>query len=67
MIQTSEDGDFVLVAEKTGENQAVVKKASIKQGQNYAGNVEIVSGLKKGDWLVSTGYQETQPGETVNF
>jgi RND family efflux transporter MFP subunit len=67
MIQTSEDGDFVLVAEKTGENQAVVKKASIKQGQNYAGNVEIVSGLKKGDWLISTGYQETQPGETVNF
>lgn len=67
IIQTGESGDFVYVAEKTGENQAVVKKADIKQGQNYTGNVEVISGLKKGDWLISTGYQEAQPGETVSF
>lgn len=67
IIQTGEGGDFVYVAEKTGENQAVVKKADIKQGQNYTGNVEVLSGLKKGDWLISTGYQEAQPGETVSF
>jgi len=67
MIQTGEEGDFVLLAEKTGENQAVVKKAAIRQGQNYAGNVEVLSGLKKGDWIISTGYQEAQPGEAVSF
>ncbi|MFM8485103.1 MAG: efflux RND transporter periplasmic adaptor subunit, partial [Bacteroidota bacterium] len=67
IIQTGEEGDFVLLAEKTGENQAVVKKAAIKQGQNYAGNVEILSGLTKGNWIISTGYQEAQPGETVSF
>ncbi len=67
MIQMAEDGDFVLIAEKTSGNQATVKKATIKQGQNYGGNVEILQGLKKGDWLISTGFQEVNAGETVIF
>lgn len=67
LLQTAEDGEFVLVAEKTNDKQAIVKKVSVKQGQNYAGFVEILQGLKKGDWLISTGYQDVNSGETVNF
>jgi RND family efflux transporter, MFP subunit len=48
LVQTAEDGDFVLVAEKTGEKRATAKKVGIKQGSNYNGQVEILSGLKKG-------------------
>ncbi len=67
-IQTGEDGDYVLIAEKTGNAQeAVVKKAIVQQGQNYNGYVEILSGLKEGDILVSTGYQDVNTGETVIF
>lgn len=67
-IQTGEDGDFVLVAEKTGvEQQAVVKKLVVKQGQNYNGYVEILSGLKAGDMLIATGFQDVNLGETVIF
>jgi len=67
-IQTGEDGDFVLVAEKTGvDKQAVVKKALIKQGQNYNGYVEVLSGLAAGDMLISTGFQDVNLGETVLF
>ncbi|MDX2279359.1 MAG: efflux RND transporter periplasmic adaptor subunit [Saprospiraceae bacterium] len=67
VIQTAEDGDFVLIAEKTAEKQALVKKVTVKQGSNYNGQVEILSGLKKGDLLISTGYQDANNGETVAY
>lgn len=68
LIQVAEDGDFVLVAEKTeGNKQATAKKVSVKQGQNYNGQVEILSGLKSGDWVISTGFQDVNNGETVSF
>jgi len=67
LIQTAEDGDFVMIAEKTGEKQATAKKISVKQGQNYNGQVEILSGLKKGDWVISTGFQDVNNGETIAF
>ncbi len=67
LIQTAEDGDFVLVAEKTGEKQATAKKVTVKQGQNYNGHVEILTGLKKGDWVISTGFQEVNNGEAVAY
>jgi multidrug efflux pump subunit AcrA (membrane-fusion protein) len=57
----------VLVAEKTGDKQATVRKSVIKQGQNYNGMVEVLSGLKKGDTVISTGFQEVNNGETVAF
>ncbi|TNE57595.1 MAG: efflux RND transporter periplasmic adaptor subunit [Bacteroidetes bacterium] len=68
LIQTAEDGEFILIADKTGEaQQAVVRKALIKQGNNYSGMVEIAQGLKAGDWVISTGFQDVNNGETVAF
>ncbi|HZV68071.1 MAG TPA: efflux RND transporter periplasmic adaptor subunit [Saprospiraceae bacterium] len=68
LIQSSQEGDFVLVAEKTGvDNQATIKRVVVKQGQNYNGYVEILSGLKAGDLVVSTGFQDINNGETVLF
>jgi membrane fusion protein, multidrug efflux system len=67
LIQVAEDGDFVLIVEKTTENQATVKKVLVKQGQNYNGEVEILSGLKAGDQVISTGFQDVNSGETIAF
>jgi len=67
LVQTAEDGEFVLVAEKTGDKQGAVKKVNIKQGGNYNGSAEILSGLKKGDFVISTGFQDVNNGETVAF
>ena len=47
-IQTDLDGDFVFIAEPS-DNKFVVKRATIKQGQNYNGLVEVTEGLKEGD------------------
>lgn len=67
LIQTGEDGEFVIVAEKTGDKQATAKKAMVKQGSNYNGMVEISSGLKKGDFVISTGFQDVNNGEIIAF
>jgi len=66
-IQTAEDGEFVMLADKTGDKQAVARKAPVKQGYNYSGMVEITSGLKSGDFAISTGFQDVNNGETVAF
>jgi hypothetical protein len=39
----------------------------VKQGSNYNGQVEILSGLKKGDWVISTGFQDVNNGEIIAF
>lgn len=68
LIQTGEDGDYVMIAEKTGsENKAIVKRVKVKQGQNYSGYVEILEGLKDGDMLITTGFQDVNEGETVTY
>jgi RND family efflux transporter MFP subunit len=68
LIQSGEDGDYVMIAEKTGNgNEAIIKRVKIKQGQNYSGYVEILEGLKEGDMVVSTGFQDVNEGETVLF
>jgi RND family efflux transporter MFP subunit len=66
LIQSGEDGDYVTIAEKTGTGQeAVIRRVKITQGQNYNGYVEILEGLKSGDLIVSTGFQDVNTGETV--
>lgn len=68
LIQTSEDGEFVLAADPNGEgNKATVRKVAITQGRNYNGMVEISSGLKAGDRVISTGFQDVNGGEMVSF
>lgn len=66
LIFTTEEGDFVMVADKTGSgNEAVIRKVKIRQGQNYSGEVEVLEGLKEGDLLVATGFQDVNDGERV--
>jgi len=68
LIQTAEGGEFVLAADVNGEgNKATVRKVSITQGRNYNGMVEISTGLKPGDRVISTGFQDVNGGETVAF
>jgi membrane fusion protein (multidrug efflux system) len=68
LIQTAEDGEFVLAVDLGSEgNKATVRKVAITQGSSYNGMVEISSGLKPGDRVISTGFQDVNSGETVAF
>lgn len=41
------------------------KKTEITTGKTYNGIAEILSGLKKGDKLISVGYQDLEDGEKI--
>lgn len=68
LVQTAEDGDYVMVIDSTGQAGAgIVRKAPITQGQNYSGYVEVLNGLKEGDKIITTGFQDVNVGETVKY
>ena len=62
MIQKTEEGDFVFIAEN---NKA--KKARVKTGKAYNGSAEILDGLKDGDKLITKGFQELNEGEMIKY
>lgn len=65
-IQNSEEGTFVLVARQKGK-QYVASKQLITKGVTYNGKTEILSGLKEGDLIITTGYQDLVDDQPIRF
>jgi membrane fusion protein (multidrug efflux system) len=61
-IQHAEEGDFVFV-----DNNGKAKKERVTAGKIYNGSAEITAGLKEGDKLVITGYQDLNEGESIKY
>jgi len=66
IIQKDASGEFVFIAVDKA-NLKIAQKVMIKSGQNYNGNVEIIEGLKAGDKIIITGYQNLEDGETIKL
>lgn len=65
VVQESPKGQFVYLA-KANSKKMVAKKQYIKTGLNYRGVIEITEGLKQGDKVISTGYQNLVDGQLVS-
>ncbi|MFN7692347.1 MAG: efflux RND transporter periplasmic adaptor subunit, partial [Bacteroidota bacterium] len=63
-VQNSEEGQYVLLAKQSG-NKMIAERRAVKQGLSYNGNVEIISGLVKGDRIITTGYQDLNQGDAI--
>ena len=63
-LQTGENGKYVLVAVKEG-NQLVAKKRDVTIGELYGDNIEIKSGLQPGDQLITDGFQGLFDGQPI--
>ena len=63
-LQTDEKGKFVLVAAKEN-NKLITRKKPVAIGSSYGDNVEIQSGLQRGDVLITDGYQGLYDGQPV--
>ncbi len=61
-IQKSERGDYVYISV---QNKA--KRTLVKPGKTSGGKTEILSGLKAGDKLITTGLAELNDGVLVKF
>lgn len=66
LVQQSENGPFVFVAkEVTGEWRA--ERRELTTGLSYDGKIAVETGLKPGDLLITTGYQDLSDGQVIAF
>jgi membrane fusion protein (multidrug efflux system) len=63
-VQKDLEGDFVFVASAEAGKQ-IAHKVRVKIGQVFGEQAEVLSGLKSGDQLVVTGFQDINEGEIL--
>ncbi len=66
VIQKDTKGEYVYVQETNGKDM-VAKKRVVKSGQNYNGLAEVIEGLKAGDKVIVTGYQNLEDGQIIKL
>lgn len=66
LIQHTENGDIVYVAIEEGKNK-VARSREVKTGLSYESNIEITSGLSKGEMLITEGYQNLVDGQPIAY
>ncbi|MCX6231631.1 MAG: efflux RND transporter periplasmic adaptor subunit [Bacteroidetes bacterium] len=64
VIQKDAKGEYVFVQDSDGKNM-IARKRIVKSGQNYNGQAEIIDGLKAGDKIVMSGYQNLEEGQII--
>ena len=64
LLQKDLEGDYVLISDDTGTR---AKKARVKIGNLSGDKAEIKEGLKSGDKLIMTGYQDLNDGDAIKF
>jgi len=65
-VQTDEAGKYVYVMTKGSNGKAIAKKQAVVIGEVYGDAVEIKSGLKAGDQLITEGYQNIYDGQLIS-
>ena len=65
-IQYIDGHNHIFVAVKEG-TKMVARKRNVTVGLIYNGSAEILEGLKTGDLMITTGYQDLNDGELVKF
>jgi RND family efflux transporter MFP subunit len=66
IIVNADTDPFIYVAEdQNGELKA--SKRKIKLGRTYKNDVEIISGLKPGDRIITIGYQDLNDGAAISL
>ncbi len=66
IVQKSEQGEFVFVAEKTGDQWIAVRRI-IQSGLTYDGVIEVQNGLAQNEKLITAGFQGLSNGQVISF
>jgi membrane fusion protein (multidrug efflux system) len=66
LVQHTERGDIVYVAENEGGKQ-IARGKVVTTGLSYGGDIEILSGLQAGETLITEGYQELVDGDLISY
>lgn len=62
IVQNTPEGSYLFLAEN-----GIAKKQIVKPGLNYAGKLEVLEGLKAGDKVITSGYQDLVDGQKINL
>jgi RND family efflux transporter MFP subunit len=65
-IQNADGENNVYVAVKEGD-RTIARKRAVKVGVTYNDKAEILSGLAKGEQLITEGYSDLNDGELIKF
>jgi len=65
-VQNDQNGKYVYVVKQEG-SEWIAQKQIISTGMDYNGTVEVLEGLASGDKIISSGFQNINPGEKVIF
>ena len=66
VVQTDEKGKYVYIIQKLSNGKMVASKRNIIIGEVYGAEVEVKTGIKAGDELITEGYQSLYEGQLVN-
>ncbi|HMC98515.1 MAG TPA: efflux RND transporter periplasmic adaptor subunit, partial [Ferruginibacter sp.] len=66
-VQTDENGKYVFVMEQQSNGKTIAKKRPVTVGDMYENKIEIISGLKVGEQLVTEGYQNIYDGQLISI
>lgn len=66
IIQPTENGKILFVAGNEGGKQIAIQR-TVTTGLSYNGRVEVLSGLEKGDKLITTGYQDLSDKQVIRY
>ena len=64
-VQTDDNGKYVYVSQKLSNGKTVASKRNIAIGEVYGDLVEVKTGLKAGEQLITEGYQSLYEGQLI--
>ena len=67
VLQKSENGNYVYVAEQDDAGEWVAKRKDIVLGLSYQGEAEVKDGLKPSDRLITDGYKDLSDGQLIEI
>ncbi|MEM6767055.1 MAG: efflux RND transporter periplasmic adaptor subunit [Bacteroidota bacterium] len=67
MVQQSDEADFVYTAAEDEEGNWRANRTAVATGLNYKDQIVIESGLMKGDYLITVGFQDLNDGQLLNI
>jgi RND family efflux transporter MFP subunit len=63
-VQNSDEGHYVMVA-NVSNKEMIAEKRMVSIGKNNGKKVEILSGLKSGEFVITFGFQDLNSGDAV--
>ena len=65
VVQSDETGKYVYVLTKSSNGKNIAHRIVVNIGEVYGENVEIKTGLKAGDQLITEGFQNLYEGQII--